>query len=707
VGVKGRKPRATQVVAPAPVTRSWDPLLFACLVGATIIAYLPAMRGGILWDDTSHITRLDLQPLHGLWRIWFDLEATQQYYPLLHSAFWLEHRLWGDAVLGYHLTNVLLHATSACLVVLIAKRLALKGAWLAGFVFALHPVMVEAVAWISEQKSTLAGVLYLGSALVYLGFDESRRRSRYVLATVLFAAALLSKTVTATLPAVLLVVIWWRRGRLEWRRDVVPLVPWLAVGAGAGLFTAWVERTYIGAAGADFSLSVVQRFLLAGRVIWFYAAKLVWPVDLTFLYPRWTLDASVWWQWLFPAGVAAVAVVLVRRTSRSARVPLDPLADQTHLVPAQAGLETGRGPGGPAYSNRGALAAFLIFAGSLFPVLGFLNIYPFRYSFVADHFQYLASLGLIIPVCAYLSTIAGQAGRLALPTVLGAVLGVLTWSQSGMYRYGETLYRATLDRNPSSWLAHNNLGNTLLEDGRTQEATAEFVAALQLKPDYSEAHLSLANALMQTPGHLQDAIGEYQDAVRYDAKSERAHSNFSNALLQAGRVPEAVAESQRALRLRPDYAEAHNNLGNALLQSGLLQDATGEYETALRLDPTLAEAHNNFGRALAQSGRMADAAAQFEIAVRIRPQYSGAYNNLGNALSELPGRLPDAIEAYRTALKIRPDFGRAHNNLGNALAKTPGHEDEAVAEYREALRIDPNDADAKYNLAKLQSRMKP
>ncbi|MGA3017904.1 MAG: hypothetical protein ABSF62_12355, partial [Bryobacteraceae bacterium] len=372
-----------------------DAIGWASILCATLVAYLPALRGGLLWDDSSHVTRPDLQSLHGLWRIWFDLGATQQYYPLLHSAFWMEHRIWGDAVLGYHLTNVTLHAASACLVVMIVRRLALPGAWLAGLVFALHPVSVEAVAWISEQKSTLSGVFYLASALAYLRCDQSRRASRYWLALGLFVLALLTKTVTATLPGALLVVVWWQRGRIEWKRDLRPLLPWFALGASAGLCTAWVEKTFIGAKGADFTLTLVQRCLLAGRVICFYAGKLLWPRNLTFLYPRWNIDPGEWWQYLFPAGVVALAVGLW-------------LVGRRH---------------------RGPLAGLLIFAGTLFPVLGFLNVYPFRYSYVADHFQYLASLGIIVPVASALAIVAGRiplgkVGRIAFAAVPMVVLGV-------------------------------------------------------------------------------------------------------------------------------------------------------------------------------------------------------------------------------------------------------------------------------------------
>jgi protein O-mannosyl-transferase len=655
-------------------TGAWASLFFA-----TFIAYLPALRGGLLWDDIGHITKPDLQSLHGLWRIWFDLGATQQYYPLLHSAFWMEHRIWGDAVLGYHLTNVALHALAACLVVTIVRRLALPGAWLAGFVFALHPVCVEAVAWISEQKSTLSGVFYLGSALTYLSFDQTRRTSRYLLALGLFLLALSAKTVTATLPAALLVVLWWKRGRLDWRRDVLPLFPWFGLGACAGLFTAWVERTVIGANGKDFDLTAIQRVLLAGRAIWFYAGKVVWPANLTFTYPHWTIDPGAWWQYLFVAGVLALVIGL-------------------WLV---------------ARRHRGPLAGFLIFAGTLFPVLGFLNVYPFRYSYVADHFQYLASLGIIVPVASGLTVAAGRislakAGGIALPVMLLMVFGVLTWRQSAMYHDVETLYRETLLRNPTSWMAHYNLGTALADmPGRLPEAIAEFEAALRVKPDYAQAHNNLGEALSQTPGRLPDAITEFEAALRIEPDYVKAHYNLGNALSQMpGRLPDAVTQFEAALRIQPDYAEAHNNMGNVLAQiPGRLPDAIAEYQVALRIQPGYARAHYNLASVLSQiPGRLPDAIAEYEAALRIQPDYAKAHYNLGNALSQMPGRLPDAITEYETALRIKPDYAEAHNNLGSSLLQIRRLQD-AISQFQAALRIRPDYAEAHANLGNVLSQI--
>jgi hypothetical protein len=326
--------------------------MFALFFIAALAAYFPALRGDFLWDDAGHVTNPALQSWSGLLRIWFEPGVTQQYYPLLHSAFWLEHKLWGDAVLGYHLINVLQHALAATLFGALLRRLAVPGAWFAAGLFLLHPVCVESVAWICEQKNTLSLVLYLGAALAYLRFDTVRFPRRYVLATLLFVGALLTKTVTASLPAALLVVFWWQRGRLDWRRDVVPLLPWFVLGAGGGLFTAHFEKVLIGAQGAEFNLGALDRVVLAGRVFWFYLGKLAWPAELIFVYPRWNVDASVWWQWVFTLAGLALLGVLIWWQRRA----------------------------------RGPLAAALLFGGSLFPVLGFVNVYPFIFSYVADHF---------------------------------------------------------------------------------------------------------------------------------------------------------------------------------------------------------------------------------------------------------------------------------------------------------------------------------
>ena len=339
----------------------------------TLAAYAPAWHGGPLWDDDAHLTQAALRTAGGLWRIWFDIGATQQYYPVAHSAFWLMHRLWGDATLGYHLVNIVLHATSAFLIVVILRRLAVPGAWLAGLLFAVHPVHVESVAWMTELKNTLSGVLYLGAGA---GISAVRRDARRGARTSLPWCSSCSRCCRRpSRPRCRRRCSWssgGSAGACGWREDVRPLMPFFLAGVAGGIATAWIERTQIGAEGAEFELNLIERGLIAGRAFWFYLAKIVWPLNLMFNYPRWGISAREWWQYLYP--LAAIGLF--------------------------AGLWFLRG------RTRAPLAAMLFFAGTLFPALGFLNVYPFRYSFVADHFQYLASISVLALLAAGVSRLS-------------------------------------------------------------------------------------------------------------------------------------------------------------------------------------------------------------------------------------------------------------------------------------------------------------
>lgn len=550
-----------------------EPALGILLLASVFVAYAPALTGELLWDDDAHLTSTALQGWDGLQRIWFDLGATQQYYPLLHSAFWLEHRLWGDAELGYHLVNALLHAVAASLVVLVCQRLAIRGAWLAGFLFALHPVNVESVAWIAEQKNTLSLVFYLLAALAWLRFDERRTARDYVVALGLFAAALASKTVTATLPCVLLVIVWWRNGSVSWRRDVLPLLPWLALAAAAGITTAWVERTLIGASGPEFELGALQRVLVAGRVVWHYLGTFTWPTGLVFTYPRWVVDTHAPSAYTYPIAALAMtaALWLVRHRSRA------------------------------------PLAALLIFAGSLVPVMGFLNVYPFRYSFVADHFQYHASIALAVIAAAGIARLAERLKSPIAKRGLGVAvcalllgLGAMTWRQAANYRDAETLYRATIAGNPDGWMAHHNLGRLLsrMPDG-LNEAIAHYETALRLKPDHARAHYSLGVAL-QRAGRPLEAVRHFEAALRLEPDNAvlvgNSHYLLGEILLRVpGRVDEAIAHLEQAIRRKPMVAESHYRLGEALLAADRVNAARREFTEALRLQPDHAGARRHLG----------------------------------------------------------------------------------------------------------------
>jgi tetratricopeptide (TPR) repeat protein len=655
--------------------------LAALLCGAVFLAYLPALQGALIWNDRDYVTAPRLQSLAGLGAIWFKPGATEQYYPLLHSFFWVQHKLWGNAPLGYHIVTQLLHTGSAVLFALVLQRLAVPGAWLAAVLFALHPVHVQSVAWITEQKNTLSLVFYLAAALTYLRFDETRRGRIYTGATLLFLLSLLCKTVTATLPAALLVVLWWRRGRLEWRRDFRPLLPWLVLGTAAGIFTAWVEQEYVGARGERFDLPWLERILVAGRAFWFYLGQVVWPFRLNFVYPRWIPDAGIGWQWLHPLAALALTGVLWRLRHRS-RVPL---------------------------------AVLLLFAGSLFPVLGFVNLYGALYSWVWDHWQYLPDLAPLALLAAALTLVRDRLppgwrylGSISIGLlVLG--LGVLTWRHTATFRTEETLYRTTIAGNPAAWMAHNNLANLLAaQPGKETEAIAHYEEALRLRPAHADAHVNLGNLLARLPGRQAEARGHFEAALRLRPHHPETHNYFASLLAtQQGFQADALAHYTTALRLNPYYAEAHNNLAGLLAGwSGRQTEAIAHYEQALRLKPDLAEAHNNFANLLATlPGRWAEAIDHYEQALRLNPAFPQAHNNLANLLSGQNGREPHAITHYNKALLLDPGYAEAHNNLGRVLASLPGRQDEALAHYEKAIALNPDFLDAHLNLAGLFSNL--
>jgi protein O-mannosyl-transferase len=719
-------------------------LLFAGLAIATLLVYQPAWFGGPLWDDDAHLTRAGLRSWEGLWLIWTSPQATQQYYPLMHSAFWVMQRLWGDAPFGYHAVNILLHASSAFVLCVLLRRLAVPGAAFAAFLFALHPVQVESVAWITELKNTQSTLLYLLAALAYLKFDQTRMRRYWAVAAAFFALALMTKTVTATLPISLLIVLWWKRGSLDWKRDIAPLVPFVVIGVAAGIGTAWVERTFIGASGSGFEFSLVERSLIAGRAVWFYALTLVWPAHLVFTYPRWNVSQAVAWQYVFPAALAGVIVWFWWIRART----------------------------------RSPLAALLLYTVALGPALGFVNVYPFIYSFVADHFQYTATLPAFAAIASGMTVLArrylpSSGARVALAAVTLSLLAALTWQQSRQYVSAEVLYRTTIARNPSAWMAHQNLAAIELArpDGDLPNAEAHIRESLRLKPDNAEAHNNLGylfqrrgqmkearkeyeealrpnpglaaarnniGAIEHVEGHLQAALEHYQAALKTDRNNSDAIRNLGLVLVDLGRLEEAAPIVEEAFRQSPNHPDALDAMGTLALLRGRVQDAVSYYEAVLKLRPptpaalvkvgavyeklgrtadavakyqqalginkSYAPALDALGYAELRQGQYADAAAHLQEAVRLDPRLAAAHASLGGALQAL-GRLDESIAAYKRALEFPENASSAlvHNAFGVSLAQR-GRMTEAIAEFREALRLDPSLQDARANLTRAGAR---
>ncbi len=648
--------------APTPWTsREWACAAF--LIVAVLAAYHPVWHAGFVWDDDAHLMRPDMRSLHGLWRIWADPSATQQYYPVLYSAFWIEHHLWGDGSTWYHLANIALHCGAACLFFRVLTRISVPGAFLGAALFALHPVNVETVAWVSEQKNTLSAVFYFAAALAYLRFDSSRAPRWHAAALLLFFLALLSKSVTATLPPALLVVLWWRRGSISLKRDVAPMLPFLALGAAMGAVTAYLERTHVGASGAAFELSPAARILVAGRALWFYLGKITWPSGLTFIYPRWTVDPSSGAQWLFPAGALALLVLFWLQRNKT----------------------------------RSPLAVALLFAGTLFPALGFVNLFPFLYSYVADHFQYLAMAAVVAGAAAAATLGMSRLGDAALAIarvgcgLVVAVLGLMTWRQCHAYEDTETLWRATIARNPDCWMAYNNLAVEYLKDGRLDDAAADVAAGLRLNPGNPAAHATLGETL-DRQGHPDQALAEFNRALELDPYNAAAHTNLADTLLQLGRRDEAMAHFNAALEVAPESAKAMSGLGEAYLRGGNVDQAITELGRSLAADPGDASVHANLGTALMMKDHVDQATVQYEIAVGLNPRLLVAQYNLGNALIQ-SGNFKAASDHLTTALAISPNFGPANTSLGYALLKL-GRTDEGLVYLRRALEIDPKDARA-------------
>ncbi len=652
---------------PAPVP-AW--VLGGLILGLVLACYWPALTGALVWDDASHVTRPDLRSWAGLGRIWCSLGATEQYYPVVHSAFWFEYRLWGASTLGYHLVNVFLHAADCCLLVVALVRLGRMraaalpagAALLAAVLFAVHPVAVESVAWISEQKNTLSLLFYLLAGLAYLDFRETGRWRTYAGASVLFLLALGTKSVTSSLPAALLVVLWWTTGQVAWRRDGLRLLPWFVAAVAMGLLTAWVERTQIGATGAAFDFSPGQRLLLAARDLQFYLATLAWPDPLLFFYPRWDVPAQAtgWIGCLVGAVALTVALFLLRRRA------------------------------------RGPLAAWLFFAGTLFPALGFFNVYPFLFSYVADHFQYLACLGI-----ARLGAGFRALGWAAVAAVVAA-LALRSNLQSREYAGPAELYRAILAGNPDCWKAHELLGDA--EFGTDPAAAREeFAAAVRLKPDDGEAEGNLGALLLTVPGAEDEAIGHLRQAIAAAPYLAEPHLNLGKIFERTpGRAAEAAAEYRAALRLNPGLGDAHFGLANVLAQlPGGAAESLEEYGWMLRADPASVPARvNRAGELARMPGREAEALADYEAVLRDHPDLVPVHYNLAIALARMPGREAEAIAQYQETIRLRPDLAAAHRNLGLEYART-GRRDEAAREWRTALALNPGYTDLPAMLQRL------
>ncbi len=609
------------------------------IVTVCLLLYMPAIRGGFVWDDDAMLTNNIVLEKNGLYRSWFTTEQSN-YWPITWTSYWLQHKVWGLNPTGYHVINVLIHSACTLLIWYILMQLKIPCAWLAALIFAVHPVNVESVAWISQIKTILSMLFFLAALLCYLRFDEFGQPGMYWLAIGSFVLGVLSKGSIIALPLVLLMCAWWLRGIIS-RRDLLRSAPFFAVSGVMSCVEIWFQyKCAIGKAVVRTD-SFFARLAGAGQAVWFYIYKALLPINLSFVYPRWNIDAKSWFSYM-PDAALLILLGLCWWYRRRGGRPL--------------------------------LFMLLYCVVMLLPILGFFNIFFMMYSLVADHYQYVSIIGVIAlfvatgyHIAARLGKPGVAVGRILVLFVL-ATFGMLTWHQCHIYKDAETLWRDTLSKNSSAWIAHNNLGVILLPQGK-----------------------------------IDEAIGHYRLVIQATPNDAEAHNNMGRAFELQGRLDDAVSYYLRALEIKPDHAEAHSNLGNVLLQQGKIDQAISHQRQALQLRPNSAEMHNNLGNALQLQGRFDEAISHYRYALQIKPNYADAYNNIGCTFFR-QGKVDEAISHYRQALELKPDFAEAHCNLGIAL-ESRGKFNEAISHYRQALQIEQNHARANQALKALLVRM--
>ena len=660
------------------INRDW--LWALILILSVILTYTPVWKAGFIYDDGQLLTANPcvVGPL-GLKEIWTTSAADNC--PLMFTTFWVEHALWGLEPLPYHLVTVLLHGTCAMLLWRVLRSLRVQGAWLGATLWALHPVEVESVAWVSEMKNTESGLFFLLSILFYVRWLRVKQPDgrtgggwNYVL-TLLFAAlAMASKSSTVILPVVLCLCTWWLEGRWHWR-NLARVVPVFLMAIVPSAVTIWTQGLQLATdTDPQWVRTWPERLATAGDAVWFYLGKLLWPHPLATIYPRWQINV---WQWTSYFPLLAVIVILSNFWLKRQRW------------------------------SRALFFAFAYFAVALLPALGLIDEYPFRFSFVFDHFQYLASIGplalagtglarfsnFIIPKKPWLQS--------SLCAGLLLVLGMASWQRTLVYKSEEAFWTDTVARNPDCWMGYNNLGHAFLRKGQVDEALEQFQKALGIYPRYVEARSNLGAALFQK-GRVDEAVAQFKRTLEINPKYAQANYNLGLALFQKGRMEDAIAQFKKAVKINPYYPEAHNNLGHALLQKGQLDEALDQFENALEINPHYVDAYSNLGTTLFQKGQVDDAIAQYRKALRINPNYVNAHYNLGNALFQ-KGQLDEAIAQFQNVVEMSPNYVDAHYNLGNALYKR-GQSDEAIGQFQKALSINPNYVDARSNLGVVLSQ---
>jgi len=669
----------------------------AILIVLVLFTYQPSLHNGFVWDDDDYVTNNPaLATVDGLGKIWFSRDTTPQYYPITFTSFWIEYHLFGLNPVVFHATNILLHAANAMLVWMLLVYLGLPWAWLAAVLFAIHPVNVESVAWISERKNLLSGLFALCSLILCVKIflsrqsepdaqgnshidENSRHNVLYVISFILFVLALLSKSVVCMLPVVFLVLLWWKN-RMS-LKNFAATIPFFIAGIAAGINTMLLEKNLVGAHGPQWDLSLPERIIVAGRALWFYLYKLLCPANLVFIYPKWEIAASDWRQYLFP--ISALLVLLLLWAARN-RI------------------------------GKGAFTAAAVFSLTLLPALGFINYYPMQFSFVADHFQYLACISILAAtVWGGYRLVCDKNKRLrAAVTVICALL-VISLSlkarqEQNKYKDKKALWEDTIAKNPSCWMAYNNLGCLFyIRHGADAIDTAEkyISKALKLNPDYEYAIFNMA-WLSYLKKRYSDAIAKYQYLLEKYPKAPphllaRIHFGLGSVYTKLKQFGKAQKQFNLALEARPWFPECYNSMGVMFNDKGEKKKAIDAFLNALELNPDYPYARLNLAKLLFETGRLDRALVHYNYLKynkTLPPEIlANVYNDLGVILMR-SNKDKEAGQALLKAIKLEPDFAKAYTNLGILMAKE-GKKDHAIQHFTKALKIDPGHLEVRYRLA--------
>lgn len=638
------------------------------LAALCLAVYFPLHSAGFFWDDLYWIVNNPfVHRWSGLVNIWFQPDTFLQYYPLTTTGFLLQWMLWGTHPLGYHIVSVLLQIFNAILLWRLLLRLRFRAAWLMAAIFAIHPVVVESVAWVVEQKNLISGALVLMAVWAWVRFtaldhsDEDLQRAPpaldwkfYWLATILYLLALLAKTYVCALPAAILVLTWWKTGRLG-AKHILASGPWFGLSVAAGLMAIWRERTGAGAMGSYFHFSMRQHLIIAGKDLWFYPAKLLWPHPILSIYPRWHIRHFSALDLIYPLAAALVGAVLFAGCRR-----------------------IGRGPA----------AATAIYAIMVSPSLGFFAFSGMSSTFVTDHYFYLGCISLIVLGVQWVDglprratdlgqSISGAIARhrakrgIAMAAGCGVllVLGILSFRRSVNYRSVKAIWAQELRYNKDCPAAYDNLGAMALNAGHYQKAITLAEHGYSLAPKMDVVGSGIIGAGYMRLHKYQQAITWLRRSLGPDPYYPIAIAQIAYCYEQTGNVKMALKDLHRGLTLMPHSATLLAALGQTLERHGQLQSAITAFHSAVQYAPTKPRYHLLLALALEKNGQWPKAIRQYQSALDLAPDLVQARFLLGRCLLR-HGRPQAAIPEFQTVIQMAGAYPGAYKLLDKAQALT-------------------------------------